>query len=85
MTGPTYADILELAHGLQQDLRNANAKLTTIRSWLAAQPEHERNYEHVCSHPGCGYAFSTERRLAIHIANVHDGPPVPLDPAELTA
>lgn len=33
----------------------------------------------------CGRTFQTERALALHIQNVHDGPPVPLDPAEINA
>jgi AraC-like DNA-binding protein len=33
----------------------------------------------------CGRTFKAERELALHIQNVHDGPPVPLTQAELHA
>jgi hypothetical protein len=80
---PTIADILELTHGMQQDLRAANAKLTTIRSWLAAQPAAQQaDHPHQCH---CGFLFPTERALAFHQTNVHNGPPVPLTDQEAAA
>ena len=68
-TGPTAKDILNLSHGLQQDLAAAQAKLVTIRSWLAAQKLAARVFEHECPHDG--YGFQTAGRLAEHLANVH--------------
>lgn len=72
MSGPDFGDILELSHRLQQDLADAQAKLVTMRSWLAAQPIAERSYDHVCPETHCKIAFLTADRLAEHLSNVHD-------------
>ncbi len=69
--GPNPREILELTHGLQQDLRAAQAKLTTIRSWLAAQPSAQPPRDHACPVPHCRVAFATAARLAEHVGNVH--------------
>jgi hypothetical protein len=82
MSAPTIKDILELSHELQMDLRAANSKLTTIRSWLAAQPQTVQ-FKWTC--PQCGAGKDTERALAFHLANVHDGPPVPMTTDEAAA
>jgi hypothetical protein len=68
---PTIQDILELTHGMQQDIRQLNAKLTTIRSWLAAQPNTQRTHQHVCPEPHCKLGFLTKARLDDHTTNVH--------------
>lgn len=69
MAGPTFQDVLELTHGLQQDLQAAGVKLVTVRSWLAAQPAAVVEVAYVCPHDGFG--FGTAARLAEHLANVH--------------
>lgn len=74
MSPPTPQDILELTHGLQQDIQTALAKLVTIRSWLAAQPDLQRQLDHACPHAHCQIAFATEARLAAHRRNVHGKP-----------
>jgi hypothetical protein len=70
MSRPTPRDILELTHGVQQDLAAAQAKLVTIRSWLAQQPDMRREQSaYVC--PRCGLDLAGPIRLADHLANVH--------------
>lgn len=72
-SGPTYADILDLTRRVQKDLADAQAKLVTITSWLAAQPTAKRTYEHTCRH--CGFECMTANRLLEHLRNVHGEEP----------
>jgi hypothetical protein len=54
------------------DLNAAQAKLVTICSFLAQQPDDRRVHEHTCRHDGL--AFATDDRLREHLANVHGEP-----------
>jgi hypothetical protein len=68
MSSPTFDDILNLTHRLQQDLQAATAKLVTIRSWLAAQSS-EKKATWLC--PSCGADRDGPKTLESHLVNVH--------------
>jgi hypothetical protein len=72
--GPQFSDILDLTSKMQMDIRALNSKLTTIRSWISAQPDSRRVYEHTCPVPHCQFGFASASRLAEHLANVHGRP-----------
>lgn len=67
--------MLELARKIRMDLEAAQAKLVTLTTFLAAQPDAKRTYDHVCPWPHCRIAFQTPTRLTEHLANVHEGTP----------
>lgn len=69
--------VLDKVDGLA---RGIMALHTELRSMLA-QVEFPRHVEWPC--PRCGADTGGERGLALHLQNVHDGPAVPLDDAEL--
>lgn len=84
MAGATRDDVYKLIGYIESDLRAANAKFTELRSMLAAGAMNQAGGQEILC-PRCKIAVGGERALAFHIQNVHDGPAVPLDEAELIA
>ncbi len=66
---------------LDHHARRITALSTEVRAQLVGlsiKPPEAEGFSCLCDR-----VFLTERELALHQANVHDGPPVPLDEAEL--
>lgn len=64
-------EIWKFVDGIQMDLRAAQGKMISLRSYLAGLniPEQEQL---VC--PKCGVPLKGERTLAEHVYHSHDGP-----------
>jgi hypothetical protein len=84
MSGATRADVYKLLGFIQDDLRQTQAKLVEVRSMLAAGAM-SREPADLIGCPHCGVQLASTRVLASHLANVHDGPPVPLTETEEAA
>ena len=80
MSGATRTDVFRLIGFAESDLRGVMAKLTEIRSMLAAMNLPAAKPWPVC--PLCKAELGGPRALAFHLANVHDGSAVPLSPEE---
>lgn len=79
----TKDDVYRMLSFIQDDLRQTQAKLVEVRSMLAqGAMEREPKDMLTCL---CGAGFFSERALAFHVQNVHNGPPVPLSKAEEAA
>ena len=78
--GATAKDIYGLLDKVDGHARAIMALHTELRSMLA-QVQFPKHVEWPC--PSCGADCGGERGLALHMQNVHDGPAVPLDEAEL--
>lgn len=81
---PEEPEIFEILRKIRYDLTAAQAKVTEALNTVAAMNlPVPRAGEHNCR--SCDFSFGSERALALHMQNVHGGPPVPLDEHELSA
>jgi hypothetical protein len=76
-------DLLRMCNRLEGILSQASAQLVDLRTLIAVAPLPEKPPRYRC--PQCGIGLPAERSLAFHLANVHDGPPVPLTSTEAQA
>ncbi len=74
-------EIYEILRKIRYDLTAAQAKLTEAFNMLAQMNLPVRADGPPCPH--CGVFTAGERALAYHLQNVHDGPVVSLNEAEL--
>lgn len=76
-------EIFELLRKIRYDATAIQAKVTDALNMLAAMNLPGLAPKHLC--PSCGIGLPSERALAFHLQNVHDGPAVPLTPEEAKA
>lgn len=76
-------DLYKLLDDIDHHARSIISMQTTLRSMLSQMPLRDTPPEFEC--PKCGVPRVTERDLAFHMQNVHDGPRVPLTPQEEAA
>lgn len=77
-------EIFELLRKIRYDATAIQAKVTDALNMLANMNlPAAKAPTHIC--PKCTGGFHSERYLAFHMANVHDGPPVPLSEDEAAA
>lgn len=74
-------EVFEVLRKIRYDLTAAQGKVTEAMRMLSALNLEAEPEPFQCP-KGCR-GFSTERGLAFHMANVHDGPAVPLNEEEL--
>jgi hypothetical protein len=76
-------DVIQQMTYLADDMRKIQAKFVELQSMVAQLKTIEPPPPHAC--PNCGLPLPGERALAFHLANVHDGPPVPMTTDEAAA
>ncbi len=75
-------EVFEVLRKIRYDLTAAQAKVTEALNMLARMDFPAEPDGIPCS--SCGNSYPSERALALHRSNVHDGPAVPLEGAEVT-